>query len=58
MVASGRASRDTPFEPAKVGQVFAAYEQVKRSNGVIDFEDSDYENIVTGRFKTVLPHFW
>ena len=38
-IAATKASRDTPFEPAKVGQVFAAYEQVKRSNGVIDFED-------------------
>jgi DNA helicase II / ATP-dependent DNA helicase PcrA len=38
-VAAAKHSRDTPFEPAKVGQVFAAYEQVKRANGVIDFED-------------------
>jgi len=38
-VAAAKHSRDTPFEAAKVGQVFAAYEQVKRSNGVIDFED-------------------
>src|SRR5947209_1407864 len=38
-IAATKASRDTPFEPAKVGQVFAAHEQVKRSNGVIDFED-------------------
>src|SRR2546421_9051886 len=38
-IAATKASRDTPFEPAKVAQVFAAYEQVKRTNGVIDFED-------------------
>jgi DNA helicase II / ATP-dependent DNA helicase PcrA len=38
-VAAAKHARDTPFEAAKVGQVFAAYEQVKRANGVIDFED-------------------
>ncbi len=38
-VAAAKHSRDAPFEAAKVGQVFAAYEQVKRTNGVIDFED-------------------
>jgi DNA helicase-2/ATP-dependent DNA helicase PcrA len=38
-IAATKAARDTPFEPAKVAQVFAAYEQVKRTNGVIDFED-------------------
>src|SRR5262249_27470943 len=38
-VAASKASRDTPFEPARVAQVFAAYEQIKRGNGVIDFED-------------------
>jgi DNA helicase-2/ATP-dependent DNA helicase PcrA len=38
-IAASKASRDTPFEPAKVAQVFTAYEQVKRSNGMIDFED-------------------
>jgi DNA helicase II / ATP-dependent DNA helicase PcrA len=38
-VAATKAARDIPFEPAKVAQVFAAYEQVKRANGVIDFED-------------------
>ncbi|OLB78204.1 MAG: ATP-dependent DNA helicase [Actinobacteria bacterium 13_2_20CM_2_71_6] len=38
-IAATKASRDAPFEPAKVAQVFAAYEQVKRTNGVIDFED-------------------
>jgi len=38
-IAASKAGRDTPFEPAKVAQVFTAYEQVKRSNGMIDFED-------------------
>jgi ATP-dependent DNA helicase UvrD/PcrA len=38
-IAATKASRDTPFEPAKVGEVFAAYEQVKRGNGAMDFED-------------------
>lgn len=39
VVAAARALRDTPHEPTKVADVFAAYEQLKRSNGVIDFED-------------------
>ncbi|MEU0549161.1 ATP-dependent DNA helicase UvrD2 [Micromonospora sp. NPDC005979] len=39
VVAAARALRDTPHEPAKVAAVFTAYEQLKRSNGVIDFED-------------------
>jgi DNA helicase II / ATP-dependent DNA helicase PcrA len=38
-IAATKAARDTPFEPAKVGSVYAAYEQVKRSSGVMDFED-------------------
>ncbi|WBB79352.1 ATP-dependent DNA helicase UvrD2 [Micromonospora sp. WMMD882] len=38
-VAAAKANRDTPYEPAKVAEVFAAYETVKRSAGVIDFED-------------------
>ncbi|HEU5107036.1 MAG TPA: ATP-dependent helicase, partial [Micromonosporaceae bacterium] len=38
-VAAAKAMRETPYEPAKVAEVFAAYEQVKRSQGVIDFED-------------------
>jgi DNA helicase II / ATP-dependent DNA helicase PcrA len=38
-VAAAKALRDTPYEPAKVAEVFAAYEQVKRGAGVIDFED-------------------
>ncbi len=39
VVAAAKAGRDTPQEPAKVADVYAAYEQVKRSSGVIDFED-------------------
>ncbi|MFG1841980.1 ATP-dependent DNA helicase UvrD2 [Micromonospora sp. NPDC049175] len=39
VVSAARALRDTPHEPAKVADVFTAYEQLKRSNGVIDFED-------------------
>jgi DNA helicase-2/ATP-dependent DNA helicase PcrA len=38
-VAAAKNTRDIPFEAAKVGQVFAAYEEIKRANGVIDFED-------------------
>ncbi|QGN46998.1 ATP-dependent DNA helicase UvrD2 [Micromonospora sp. WMMD558] len=39
VVAAAKALRDTPYEPAKVADVFAAYEKLKRSGGVIDFED-------------------
>ncbi|MCI4062534.1 ATP-dependent DNA helicase UvrD2 [Micromonospora sp. R77] len=39
VVAAAKALRDTPHEPAKVAEVFAAYEKLKRGNGVIDFED-------------------
>lgn len=39
VVSAARALRDTPHEPAKVADVFTAYEQLKRANGVIDFED-------------------
>jgi DNA helicase II / ATP-dependent DNA helicase PcrA len=38
-IAAAKHARDIPFEAAKVGQVFAAYEQLKRTNGAIDFED-------------------
>jgi DNA helicase II / ATP-dependent DNA helicase PcrA len=38
-VAAAKATREPPYEPAKVAEVFATYEQVKRSSGVIDFED-------------------
>ncbi|GIF64610.1 DNA helicase [Asanoa ishikariensis] len=39
VVAAAKSTRETPFEAAKVAEVFAAYEQLKRGNGVIDFED-------------------
>ncbi|MEN3305085.1 MAG: ATP-dependent helicase UvrD/PcrA [Micromonosporaceae bacterium] len=39
LVAATKAARDTPYEPAKVAEVFAAYEEVKRDRGVYDFED-------------------
>ncbi|GHJ51732.1 DNA helicase [Nonomuraea sp. TT08I-71] len=39
VVAAAKALRETPYEPAKVADVFAAYERLKRGNGVIDFED-------------------
>jgi DNA helicase-2/ATP-dependent DNA helicase PcrA len=38
-VAAAKATRDTPYEPAKVAAVFTAYEEVKRDRGVYDFED-------------------
>jgi DNA helicase-2/ATP-dependent DNA helicase PcrA len=38
-VAAAKALRETPYDQAKVAEVFAAYEQLKRGNGVIDFED-------------------
>ena len=38
-VAAAKAQREPPFEAAKVGDVFAAYESLKRRQGVIDFED-------------------
>ena len=38
-VAAAKATREPPYEPAKVAEVFAAYEQIKRAKGVIDFED-------------------
>jgi DNA helicase-2/ATP-dependent DNA helicase PcrA len=38
-VAAAKASREPPLEAAKVAEVFAAYEKVKRAQGVIDFED-------------------
>ncbi|WP_433387496.1 ATP-dependent DNA helicase UvrD2 [Micromonospora sp. KLBMP9576] len=39
VVAAAKAMRDTPHEPARVAEVFVAYERLKRSGGVIDFED-------------------
>jgi DNA helicase-2/ATP-dependent DNA helicase PcrA len=38
-VAAAKATREPPFEAAKVAEVYAAYEQLKRKSGVIDFED-------------------
>jgi DNA helicase-2/ATP-dependent DNA helicase PcrA len=38
-MAATKAARDTPVEPAKVGQVFTLYEQVKRGAQMMDFED-------------------
>jgi len=38
-VAAAKAGRESPVDAATVSRVFAAYEQVKRSTGVIDFED-------------------
>jgi DNA helicase-2/ATP-dependent DNA helicase PcrA len=38
-VAATKALRELPYEPAKVAEVFAAYETLKRRQGVIDFED-------------------
>jgi ATP-dependent DNA helicase UvrD/PcrA len=39
VVAATKALREPPYEPGKVAEVFAAYESIKRSQGVIDFED-------------------
>src|SRR5262249_56437282 len=39
VVAAAKAARETPVDAAKVAEVYAAYERVKRSTGVIDFED-------------------
>ncbi|UWZ40213.1 ATP-dependent DNA helicase UvrD2 [Dactylosporangium roseum] len=38
-VAAAKALREPPFDAAKVGQVYAHYERIKRAQGVIDFED-------------------
>jgi len=38
-VAAAKALREPPMEPAKVAEIFAAYESLKRRQGVIDFED-------------------
>ena len=38
-VAAAKALREPPFDPAKVAEVFTAYEEIKRRQGVIDFED-------------------
>ncbi len=39
VVAAAKALRDPPYDAVKVGEVFAAYEEIKRRQGVIDFED-------------------
>ncbi|MGW5669875.1 ATP-dependent helicase, partial [Micromonospora sp. NPDC003776] len=39
VVAAAKALRETPYQPAKVADVFTAYEKLKRGNGMIDFED-------------------
>jgi DNA helicase-2/ATP-dependent DNA helicase PcrA len=39
VVAAAKALREPPYEPAKVADIFAAYESLKRRQGVIDFED-------------------
>src|SRR5690606_29630151 len=39
VVAAGQAQRRTASDPATVAAVYTAYEQIKRSRGVIDFED-------------------
>src|SRR4051794_39119722 len=39
VVAAAKALREPPYEAAKVAEVFAAYEALKRRQGVIDFED-------------------
>ncbi|HEX8343166.1 MAG TPA: ATP-dependent DNA helicase UvrD2 [Actinoplanes sp.] len=38
-VAAAKALREPPYDPAKVAEVFTAYESLKRRQGVIDFED-------------------
>ncbi|GAA2515327.1 ATP-dependent DNA helicase UvrD2 [Pilimelia columellifera] len=38
-VAAARHARETPLDAARVAEVFAAYERLKRAQGVIDFED-------------------
>ncbi|MFI5931714.1 ATP-dependent DNA helicase UvrD2 [Actinoplanes sp. NPDC051494] len=39
VVAATKALREPPYEVGKVADVFAAYESLKRRQGVIDFED-------------------
>jgi len=38
-VAAAKAFREPPYDAATVANVFAAYEQLKRGSGVMDFED-------------------
>ncbi|MFJ5676715.1 ATP-dependent DNA helicase UvrD2 [Streptomyces sp. NPDC093097] len=37
--AVAKAGREAPRDPAEIGQIYAAYEQLKRDRGTIDFED-------------------
>ncbi len=37
--AVAKAGRETPHDPARIADLFVAYEQAKRDRGVIDFED-------------------
>jgi DNA helicase-2/ATP-dependent DNA helicase PcrA len=37
--AAAKALREPPFDAARVGEVYAHYERIKRAAGVIDFED-------------------
>ena len=39
VVAAAKALREPPYEAGKVADIFAAYESLKRRQGVIDFED-------------------
>ncbi|WP_107122018.1 ATP-dependent DNA helicase UvrD2 [Streptomyces sp. DSM 15324] len=38
-LAAVRAGREAPRDPAEIAQLYAAYEDLKRDRGVIDFED-------------------
>jgi DNA helicase-2/ATP-dependent DNA helicase PcrA len=38
-VAALEAGRETPMDPADLGRIYAAYEEVKRESGALDFED-------------------
>ncbi|MER7052386.1 MULTISPECIES: ATP-dependent DNA helicase UvrD2 [unclassified Streptomyces] len=38
-LAAARAGREMPRDPAEIAQLYAAYEDLKRGRGVIDFED-------------------
>jgi DNA helicase-2/ATP-dependent DNA helicase PcrA len=38
-LAAAKAGRDVPRNPAEIAQLYAAYEDLKRERGVIDFED-------------------
>ncbi|WP_133912526.1 ATP-dependent DNA helicase UvrD2 [Streptomyces sp. BK561] len=38
-LAAAKAGREAPRDPAEIAQLYAAYEDLKRERGVIDFED-------------------